>query len=176
MTQSSTTQDTSLEGIFRDAIAPAYALLPAWMKSREATAELLAIGLQESRFKFRAQKIAGRPYIKGPARGFWQFEAAGGVRDVMTRRKREALALAFACNVEWNERAIHASLETDDVLAAGFARLLLSLDAAPLPALNCDPQEAWDYYVRNWRPGKPHRHTWDEFRARAVGACLIGDA
>ncbi len=37
-----------------------------------------------------------------------------------------------------------------------FARLLLWTDAKPLPAIG-DEQGAWDYYLRNWRPGKPTR-------------------
>jgi hypothetical protein len=42
-------------------------------------------------------------------------------------------------------------------------------DAAPLPAAAVENAEAaWDYYIRNWRPGKPHRATWDGFWASGV--------
>src|SRR5690606_35531315 len=66
-----------LDVVVEQAIWPAYALLPSRMDSDRATVMLLAIGLQESRFEHRRQ-------IKGPARGFWQFERGGGVRGVMT--------------------------------------------------------------------------------------------
>lgn len=50
-----------LSEIYQKAIRPAYAELPASMRTREATVLLLAIGLQESAFRYRRQ-------IKGPAR------------------------------------------------------------------------------------------------------------
>ena len=46
--------------------------LPDRMLSDEAVTMMLAIGYQESRFEHRRQ-------IRGPARGFWQFEHGGGV-------------------------------------------------------------------------------------------------
>ncbi|MCY1303002.1 hypothetical protein D9M70_526890 [compost metagenome] len=54
--------------------------------------------------------------------------------------------------------AIWRALEHDDVLAAGFARLLLWSDPKPLP-LAGDEQGAFDLYLRTWRPGAYHRGT-----------------
>ncbi|WP_199533145.1 hypothetical protein [Thiopseudomonas alkaliphila] len=65
-----------LKNVIQTAIDPALALLPARMKSKKAVVMMLAIGLQESRFIHRRQ-------IKGPARGFWQFEKGGGVYGVL---------------------------------------------------------------------------------------------
>ena len=132
---------------------------------------MLAIGLQESRFLFRFQKIAGKPYLKGPARGFWQFERGGGVHGVMThdKTKEHARNLCAKRKVDWDERAVHAALETDDILAAGFARLLLWADAERLPSPNASHDMAWECYERCWRPGKPHRETWDAFHIQARG-------
>jgi hypothetical protein len=45
------------------------------------------------------------------------------------------------------------------VFAATMARLLLFTDAEPLPRLG-DADGSWNYYLRNWRPGKPHPKTW----------------
>lgn len=159
-----------LESIQRSAIDPAMALLPEKMESPEARVMMLAIGLQESRFMYRFQKIAGKPYLKGPARGFWQFERGGGVVGVMTHRATKALAEAIAKTrtVPFDSVLIHARLETDDVLAAAFARLLLWSDRAALPKLTASHDEAWDCYIRNWRPGKPHRETWDGFHEQAL--------
>ncbi|WP_288080308.1 hypothetical protein [Pseudomonas sp.] len=152
-----------LKQIRASAIAPALALLPAKMSGRRAEQMLLTIGLQESRFEHRRQ------LGNGPARGLWQFERGGGVRGVLEFPSTKALARSVceARGVAPAVDAVHAALERDDVLAAAFGRLLLWTDPAPLPALG-EPQQAWDLYVRTWRPGKPHRHTWDDFYAQAV--------
>jgi len=123
--------------------------------------ELLAIGLQESRFEHRRQ-------IRGPARGFWQFEAGGGTAGV----RRHPVSKAWADDLVFRgmtNHGVNEELARDDVLACAFARLLLFTDPRPLPALG-DAQAAWDYYIRNWRPGKPHRHTWDALYDRALRA------
>ena len=163
-----------LDTILKTAIDPAMALLPARMDKPEARVMLLAIGLQESRFMYRYQKVAGKPYVKGPARGFWQFEKGGGVKGVMTHpaTKEHAQKLCAERGVMWDATAIHEAIEVDDVLAAGLARLLLWADAKPLPSLDASHEEAWGCYIRSWRPGKPHRHTWDEFHAQALGQVI----
>lgn len=137
-----------LSDVIEHAIRPAYALLPASMRSREATVLLLAIGLQESEFKHRRQ-------IKGPARGFWQFEFAGGFRGVLNHSTtaQHAMMLGDARGyARQTEAEQFSQLELDDVYAAGIARLLLWTDPKALPALN-QPGAAFDYYIRNWRPG-----------------------
>jgi hypothetical protein len=64
-------------------------------------------------------------------------------------------------------RAIWNAIENDDVLAAGLARLLLYTDPQRLPALG-DREGAWQLYLRTWRPGKPHRRTWNGYYQRAL--------
>lgn len=145
----------------------AHVLVPAlkgWPDSREARVMLLASGLQESRFAHRRQ-------VRGPARGFWQFELGGGVRGVMAHPASRARAVQAcqAAGIPATYDAAYAQLEHDDLLAARFARLLLLTDPQPLPKLG-DEQGAWDYYIRNWRPGKPHRHTWGRLYAQALEA------
>ena len=158
-----------LDAVTRTAINPALRMLPVKMDTPEARVMLLAVGLQESRFQYRYQKIVGKPYIKGPARGYWQFEEGGGVKGVLNHgvSKQHAERVCMLKGIILDQQFIWVNLETDDVLAAAFARLLLYTDPRALPALNADPDEAWDYYVRNWRPGKPHRGTWDPFLAQA---------
>ena len=152
-----------LKQIRASAIAPALALLPAKMSGRRAEQMLLSIGLQESRFEHRRQMG------NGPARGFWQFEKGGGVRGVLLYPTTKALAVSVcqARGVAPTADAVHAALEHDDVLAAVFARLLLWTDPAPLPAVG-EVQQAWALYIRTWRPGKPHRNTWDAFYMQAM--------
>ncbi len=153
-----------LSNIVETAVIPACEFLG--MASDKATVELLAIGLQESRFDHRYQVVKGGG--KGPARGFWQFEK-GGVQGVHKHRSSHE-PLRLLCHerdVPFDVVPIWAALETDDVLAAGVARLLLYTDPKPLPDLGA-VQQAWDYYKRNWRPGKPHRQTWDALYAMAL--------
>lgn len=141
-----------------------FALLPKSFDSREARVMEYAIGLQESRFKHRQQ-------IGGPARGFWQFERGGGVAGVL-RHNSSAFHAAQACRsvgVVPEASSVYAVLAREDMdgLAAAFARLLLWTDPKPLPRIG-DVDAAWDYYIRNWRPGKPHRQTWDALYAEAA--------
>lgn len=157
-----------LDSILHSAINPALKLLPVKMDSDAARVMLLSIGLQESRFEYRVQKTRD-PYIPGPAKGYWQFERGGGVYGVMSHPATTDLARQVCEDrgVMFDSPLIHARLEFDDVLAAAFARLLLWTDRAPLPKVDASHDEAWNSYVRNWRPGKPHRETWDAFHTQA---------
>ncbi|MDY0250689.1 MAG: hypothetical protein RBR45_11650 [Pseudomonas sp.] len=148
--------------VVEKAIKPAFTLLPARMRSREAVVMLLAIGLQESLFKYRRQMG------DGPSRGLWQFEKGGGVAGVMKHTSSAELA-QFVCRErqvpQWRADVFIISaynqLEHDDVLAAAFARLLLWTDPKPLPALN-DVEAAWQLYLRTWRPGAYTRGTAEQ--------------
>lgn len=158
-----------LDAVLRDMIRPALAMLPARMTGPQADVMLLAIGLQESRFRHRRQ-------IRGPARGYWQFEQGGGVRGVLVHPATRAHArrICEARDVLPQSSEVYAALEYDDVLAAAFARLLLWSDPEPLPKLG-DTAESWALYLRVWRPGKPHHHTWGELyhqAYKAVGGAL----
>ena len=152
----------TMEEVYASAIHPAMELLPSRMRSPEATVMLLAIGLQESRFEHRRQ-------IGGPARGFWQFERGGGVKGVCEHPSSRfwMRGLCDDRRIPFTITSVYSSLEFDDVLAAGAARLLLFTDPNKLPDIG-DADEAWDLYSRVWRPGRPHRHTWDAFHAQAV--------
>lgn len=147
--------------IIEYAINPAMALLPPKMTSDKATVMLLAIGLQESRLTHRKQ-------IGGPAKSFLQFESGGGVKGVMTHSASFASAkgLCQALAVPFERAAIFQAMEFNDVLAFGLGRLLLYTDPKALPEIG-DAQASWDLYQRAWRPGKPHRQTWDELYAVA---------
>lgn len=146
-----------------------FTILPSAMDTREARVMLAAIGLQESRFTHRRQ-MGG-----GPARGFWQFELGsrllgGGVWGVF-KHKASSYWLHQLCEARgcaFDPPAIYQRIEHDDVLAAGVARLLLFTDPKRLPSIG-DAEGAWELYAkRTWRPGKPHRQTWDAFYRRAV--------
>lgn len=148
-------------------ISPGLALLPIAMDSVKARVQLLSITLQEDPRQLRRQMG------NGPARGLWQFERGGGVKGVMGHHATTGHAhrLCAERGVEWDARAVWTRLETDDLLACGFARLLLYSDPKPLPAVD-DAEGGWDLYMRTWRPGRPHPEKWPanhEAARRALG-------
>jgi len=151
----------TLDEIIQDAYLPAIDLIGV-KDTPQARVMMLAIGLQESRFLYRRQMN------NGPATGFWQFESGGGVRGVLNHSasKYKAHDLCKARGVDPVTAKVWAQLEADDVLAAGFARLLLLTDPRALPDVS-DSVGSWDCYTRNWRPGKPHIDTWAGFHRQA---------
>jgi hypothetical protein len=152
----------TLSEIIKTAINPALAILPMSMDSLKARIMLLATGLQESRFEHRRQMG------NGPARGFWQFEKGGGVKGVYNHPASSGHLhnLCKARNVPFDIPTIWAALETDDVLAAGVARLLYYTDPKALPEVD-DADGSWKLYLRTWRPGKPHHETWPGYHRQA---------
>lgn len=159
-----------------EALEPAYDILPPNMRSQKATVMVLAICLQESRFKHRYQIVQGRPGVKGPARGFAQFElgtekSRGGVWGVYLHyaSRPHLKVVCEKLGIKFEPRAIWEALETNDVLAAAVARLLLYTDPHSLPELG-SAGAAWNLYIRTWRPGKPHPQTWAGLYAQALEA------
>jgi hypothetical protein len=138
-------------------------LLPAKMASQEAKALLFAIGMQESRFIHRRQ-------VGGPARGFWQFEAGGGVAGVLSHSATKGIIHDVLDQLQY-DRAVSTSYEAiahNDILACAYARLLLWTVPEPLPGAALSA-EGWRQYLSAWRPGKPHPATWQPFYAMAWG-------
>lgn len=138
------------------AIEAAFQLLPVGMDTPLARVILAAIGFQESGYLVRIQ------YENGPARSYWQFENGrlAGINGVLTHRASAKLAAAVckARGVEPERMAVWKAMETDDVLGAAFARLLMYTDPFPLPDNQAD---AWEMYAKRlWRPGKPHPDKW----------------
>ena len=133
-------------------IEPALDILPVNMTDDRARVMLIAIALQESGAQHRHQ-------IGGPAHGYWQFEKGGGVAGVLSHRSTHvpAQALCDYLDIAPDAEACYAAIEYNDVLAAGFARMLLWTLPNPLPDT---PDSGWEQYLAAWRPGKPHPHTW----------------
>lgn len=152
----------TLDEITISALNPAFDWLPAKMDTPVARLQMLTTGLQESKFEHRRQ------LGNGPARGFWQFERGGAVAGVLTHSATKRFALD-ACGMQGvapTPQAVWDAIEFDDVLAAIFARLNLWWAPGTLPAIG-NAAGAWDYYMYTWRPGKPHRQTWDGYYAQA---------
>lgn len=135
-------------------IDPCLSLFEPKFDTTAAVRMLLATAWQESRFKHRKQ-------VGGPAKGYWQFEAEGGVRGVLEHHASKALAAGVCAALdhlatrEW----VYEAIKYDAVLACAFARLLLWTDPKPLPDTE---GEGWKYYLNLWRPGKPHPETWPQ--------------
>lgn len=142
--------------------------------SPEARVELVAVSGQEADLRHRWQVVdLARPEVRGPARGLWQFEkgtraSRGGVWGVYLHPASAPWlrGCCVAAGVEFDPIQIWQRLEADDALACAVARLLLLTDPRPLPAIG-EQGRAWDYYVRNWRPGKPHPEVWPGHYRRA---------
>lgn len=113
---------------------------------------LFAIAVQESGLKHRKQ-------VGGPARGFWQFEKMGGVAGVLQHEAsaESARRLCESMLVHADVATAYEAIAFNDPLAVAFARLLLWTDPKPLPTTR---KAGWDYYLRNWRPGRPHPEAW----------------
>src|SRR5262249_55301759 len=115
---------------------------------------LVAIGCQESAFKTRRQ-------LKGPARGWWQFEKRGGGDEVARVPKSQPFRDAA------RESGFHNDMDTHYVaiggpageLACTTSRGILWAYPQPLPERG-DEDGAYSYYTRVWRPGKPSRARW----------------
>lgn len=155
------------------AVDEALTILPRPMDTSEARVMLFATGLQETRFEHRRQLIkrGGELLPLGPAKSYWQGELTGGMCSGIRNHDATRYWTHHLCGVRgvaFTARAIWNAIEHDDVLAAGCARLLLFSDPKKLPSVD-DARGAWNLYAnRTWRPGQPHRHTWDAFHAEAV--------
>lgn len=138
------------------------ALLPAKLDSPAAWAMLYAIARQESRLDERRQ-------IGGPARGFWQFEMGGGIAGVLRHTASQPLIRSVLDRLDYDHtpQTSYIAIEHNDVLAFAYARCLLYTEPKPLPTRRDQAEEGWRQYYENWRPGKPHRATWDAFYTAA---------
>jgi hypothetical protein len=136
------------------AIVPGLTLLPSQMDSAEARAMMLAIALQESELKYRAQ-------IKGPAKSYAQFEAGGGVWNVLLHHASSMWAkrVCARLDIPATIAAVHRAMEFNDPLCAAFTRLNLWTSPRRLTGPT-ETQAAWELYEAVWLPGKPRPLAW----------------
>lgn len=138
-----------------------------------------AIGDHESGFATRDQMEVqdGKlvPGEIGPATGYYQFERNGGVAGVMAHPASQAIAQFFVdrAGLPFDRRAVWEFFVTvnGDELATVFARLLLLTDPQPLPVADFSSEEAaFNYYLRNWRPGAWFNNPPDSQKRRELRA------
>jgi hypothetical protein len=163
--------------LLRDVVDPALAYMSATLSGDpcpsvgdDARVALLAIAGQESGFKERRQ-------IGGPARSYWQFESGGGVAGVMgfPTTRPMLVKLCAGLDIPYVRATVFEAMAWNDRLGCAMARFLLYTDAAALPAVG--QQDAmWDYYLRNWRPGKPHPEAWPANYRAATAAVAASRA
>lgn len=137
------------------AIKPSLLLLPSRMTSPAAVAMIVAIALQESALKYRRQ-------IRGPARGYWQFELIG-VQGVFKHHVTEEMARGIMRILDYKPtpEVAYKAIEHNDVLAAALARLLLWQHPDPLADGRMDIQTGLNQYVKQWRPGRLRANKWE---------------
>ena len=123
---------------------------------------VMTIAGQESRWAARRQS-------GGPARSYWQFELGGGVDDVFRATGRQLGTVCASQDVPYDPHVVFEAMAWNDPLACAMARLLLWMQPPPLPAVG-DKEGAWQYYLKAWRPGAPHRHTWDGLYDQSLAA------
>jgi hypothetical protein len=147
--------------IYERIFPAAFALLPAGWDSREARAELLAIGYQESEFNARIQGGKGTKAGKGPAHGLWQFEKMGGVWEALSSPITGPVLQPICRQLLYvpTPAVVHEAIVHNDVLAMCLARCLLRIDFRALPT-PLEWQKGWSIYKNNWRPGEPHPEKW----------------
>lgn len=135
---------------------------------------VVAVAGQESRWKDRRQ-IGITSYYpqRVGARSYWQLESTWGgpvaINDVIVKTPRQLASVCGALDIPVDEMALYEACAWNDTLACAMARLNLWQDPAPLPAAG-DKEGAWQYYVRNWKPGVPHRSSWDAVYDQSVAA------
>lgn len=121
------------------------AMLPPQMNSKAAIVLLLATQKQENPRRLEQQ-------VGGPARSDLQFEKGGGVKGVMTHPsvRGNTQTVVRARGVAFDAEEIYQAIGHDQVLAYALGRLLYWTDSGPMPTT---AEEAWDVYLRTWRPG-----------------------
>jgi hypothetical protein len=141
-----------IDQVARFIIPATCSLLPRAMDTPEARAMLIAIGLQESQFLYRRQRTSNPSYA--PARGYWQFELAGGVAGVLTHPATREIAARVCRELRYppSAHACWEAIEHNDILACVLARLLLLTCPKPNPAPGA-ALEGWRIYHSTWRPG-----------------------
>lgn len=170
--QTDTNGGSILAYTLRHTLPAAYALLPPPMASAEATALLIAIGLQETQFAVRRQRGGG------PARSFLQFERGGLAGLLAHPRSRPHLLHALSVLQYPTEppaevlRVCLLAVEHHDPLAFAAGRLLLWTLPDALPTKD-NAVGAWGQYLDAWQPGaakkdpKPHLKRWMDNYPRA---------
>lgn len=156
-----------LDALLRTAINPALGMLPTAMDTDDARVLLLAITLQEADAIHRVQ------FGGGPAHGLWMMEENGGVRGVMQHPASRDFALSICStrHLVFDRYAVWQAIVQDNILAAAFARLLLWTDVRALPDVD-RADDAWQIYLRLWRPGKPRPLDWPTNHAAARSQVL----
>jgi len=158
--------------ILNSTIFPAaFSLLPAGMDSVQARAMLLAIGLQESKLRYRAQLVGGAvnwwESRNPPAHGWFQFERPA-IGLLLKHAATKLLLERVLTDLEYpaDDSILHQALRDNDLLAVCFARALLRTVPESLPEQR-EQQRGWEQYLWAWRPGKPHPETWAENWSKA---------
>lgn len=124
------------------------------LDSPEASIMLMAIAGQESAWSHRRQ-------VGGPARSYWQFEKGGGVAGVLAGKQTGPWIrlVCAALDIPADASTVFEAMAWNDHLAVAMARLNLWLVRGALPKEG-DQDSAWNYYLNQWRPGKPHPAAW----------------
>lgn len=149
----------------RDLILPALEVTAVHLNTKdkeEAAVLLLTIAIQESALRYRKQ------LGNGPARGLFQMEPGPQAMIQLVMGKNRELRSLLPTN-DPSEMWALLEYEPNDKYGVYIARAALQTDPKPLPRLG-DEEEAWDCYLKHWRPGKPRKEKWGTSYEAALGA------
>jgi len=134
-------------------------------QSKQADVLLAAIKYQESDGIHTHQR-------GGSARGLWQFEKIT-IKELFRVYPDLMNKLCDHYLISNNVEAVYQDLLINNKLAIALARLLLYKDPLPLPEIG-DIEEAWIYYIRNWKPGRPNKQRWSKSYSQALKEVTVG--
>ena len=158
-------------------VRPALLRMFPQFQGRTPECMLLTIAGQETNLAYVYQMDSQGKPIQTLARGLWQFELVG-VEGCLNHPANGWLAPFLEQNgfAGLTPEMIHWALPASTSLATWLARANLWWYAEDLiePIADYDHAEAaWQQYLDIWRPGKPHRETWDAHWLAAVEAVNI---
>jgi len=156
----------SPRNFFLRVVEPGLALLPGYMVSDRARVALMAIPGQESNWAARIQAA------DGPAHGYYQCEPVA-VAEVTNNAQTAGVFNSVLSTLDLVGMSPYTAIQYNDPLACVVARLLLWADPAPLPSVG-DAEGCWQYYLRNWKPGKPDETRWGASYATACNTVASG--
>lgn len=117
---------------------------------------MMAICGQESNWASRIQNNGA-----GPARSYGQFERNGGVAEVMSNITTSVWLkeICDSLDIPFKIDAIFEAMAWNDTLAISMIRFLIYIDKDVVPKAGLI-DDAYSYYLRNWRPGAPSKLRW----------------
>jgi hypothetical protein len=146
--------------LYKTAIIPAMNMLGSLgiKNTFKAHQLILAIAIQESGVAYRRQ-VTKSGLEDGPAVSYWQFEHAGCEGLLSARSTSNYIRqICTLFDIKPTKEGLLDAIQYNDIVAACAARLLIYSLPTPLAETK---EMGWEQYLSSWRPGKPHKKSWE---------------